>query len=84
MIEDTSMGATHSKAYDLASIMHYDSQQGSRPECQKSKPKECPLALWVDKEKHKEQIIDEKSHYPDFKITDLDAEAIKILYPWNK
>jgi hypothetical protein len=71
MIEDSSMHATHSKDYDIESIMHYD-------------PADCPLAKWADSNKQKEEIIEEKPHYPEFKITDLDAEAIKILYPWKK
>jgi hypothetical protein len=84
MIEDASMGATHSKAYDIDSIMHYDSQQGSRPECHED-PADCPLAKWVEgSDKQKEEIIEEKPHYPEYKITSLDAEAIKILYPWKK
>lgn len=78
-------GATHSKEYDIHSIMHYTSENSGDPdkfEKHRGNAEYYPLSAWDPRTGNtKARIIEEPEAFPYYKITDLDKEAIKLLYP---
>jgi hypothetical protein len=72
---------TSSKQYDIESIMHYTSENFADPHKygdHRGDPSYYPL---VKKDGGNKLIIDEPHPFPDFDVTDLDAEGIKAMYP---
>jgi hypothetical protein len=73
--------STSSKQYDVDSIMHYTSENFADPQKygnHRGDPSYYPL---VKKNSDKKLIIDEPHPFPDFDVTDLDAEGVKAMYP---
>jgi len=71
---------TGSKDYDINSIMHYTSENFAEPlkfMLHHGDPEWYPL---VSKAGGGEQVIMEPAPFPDFDITDTDAQAIKAMY----
>lgn len=75
-------GATASKDYDIRSIMHYTSRNFADPEKFKDHPNDPEYLPLTKKENGgPKEIIPEPEPFPDVDVTDLDAQAIKAMYP---
>ena len=75
-------GASGSEDYDMDSIMHYTSMNFANPELYKNHPSDARFLPLERKDKDGSlHIIEEPKPFPDYDVTDLDAQGIKAMYP---
>jgi hypothetical protein len=79
-------GMQHSSDYDYDSIMHYSSWQSHNPaitDSDPNNPDKYPIVRLTGGKGGQKSLLPLPRPYPEWSISRLDRDAIKMLYPWE-
>jgi hypothetical protein len=79
-------GINYGSHYDYNSIMHYSSWQSHNhalTDADPTNPDKYPLVRLTGGRNGQKSLLPLPLPYPDWQISKLDEDAIKMLYPWE-